>query len=97
MPRSSKPLPPLLVHAYGAGACVACGGAVSLYLESAPRLVAIGFVGRQLEVTRCAHCGEVEYTLFFDDAGQPLQGFLPLAAVEALAERNGHAAKEIPI
>jgi hypothetical protein len=55
-----------VLHDYGEGSCFSCGGTVTATHDNATGC----------ETALCTHGGVVEDTVFINDAGDPLQGFM---------------------
>lgn len=72
-------------HEYPEGSCLSCGGEVLSIADKA---------GKPHEA--CAHCGLVEYVVFHDDMGNPVQGFMSLAEIKALPVLEDDPDAEIP-
>ncbi len=78
---------PHLLHDYGAGSCLSCGGAVGSWLDA---------LASPHSVTRCPACGLVEPAVFISDSGQPVQGFMTPADLAALPGQVDDDGTEIP-
>lgn len=78
---------PRLLHDYGGGSCLSCGGAVGSWLDA---------LASPHSVTRCPACGLVEPAVFFSDTGQPVQGFMTPADLAALPGQVDDDGTEIP-
>jgi hypothetical protein len=67
---------PLLTpgHDYGPGSCLSCGGhAGSAYDDQGHETIV------------CTACGVVEYVVFTDDYGDPVQGFMSTNELQQLS------------
>lgn len=78
---------PRLLHDYGAGSCLSCGGAVGSWLDA---------LASPHSVTRCLACGLVEPAVFVSDTGQPVQGFMTHGDLAALPGQVDDDGTEIP-
>lgn len=74
-----------VLHDYGDGTCLSCGGNV------------LAIADKQDEPhDACARCGLVEYVVFHDDMGNPVQGFMSLAEIKVLPVLHDDPDAEIP-
>jgi len=72
---------------YGPGSCLSCGGhAGSAYDDQGHETIV------------CTTCGVLDYVLFTDDRGEPVQGFMSLRELKQLSlwPELDHDAADIP-
>ena len=65
---------PARAHDYGPGSCLSCGGhAGSAYDDQGHETIV------------CTTCGVLDYVVFTNDAGAPVQGFMSIGELKQLS------------